>query len=168
MLIKFKLKIDEVYYIGGSEVFLFFLIKDEEEVFLKKFLLGDEVVCLLLIECNLWFVVYIVCKFENMGINIEDLISIGIIGLIKVVNMFNFEKKIKLVMYVFCCIENEILMYLCCNNKIWFEVLFDELLNIDWDGNELLLFDVMGIEEDIIIKDLEVNVDWKFLLKVLY
>lgn len=163
---KFGLKSDEVYYIGGSEVLLFLLFKDEEQVLLMKFLNGDQVVCVILIECNLCLVVYIVCKFENMGINIEDLISIGIIGLIKVVNMFNLEKKIKLVIYVFCCIENEILMYLRRNNKICLEVFFDELFNIDWDGNEFLFFDVFGIDDDIIIKDIEVNVDKKFLKKV--
>ena len=113
-------------------------------------------------------VVYIARKFENTGINIEDLISIGTIGLIKAVNTFNPEKKIKLATYASRCIENEILMYLRRNNKIRSEVSFDEPLNIDWDGNELLLSDVLGTEDDIITKDLEANVDKKFLLKALH
>ena len=121
-----------------------------------------------LIERNLRLVVYIARKFENTGINIEDLISIGTIGLIKAVNTFNPEKKIKLATYASRCIENEILMYLRRNNKIRSEVSFDEPLNIDWDGNELLLSDVLGTEEDIITKDLEASVDKKLLLKALH
>jgi RNA polymerase sigma-E/F/G factor len=112
-------------------------------------------------------VVYIARKFENTGINIEDLISIGTIGLIKAVNTFNPEKKIKLATYASRCIENEILMYLRRNNKIRSEVSFDEPLNIDWDGNELLLSDVLGTDDDIITKDLEANVDRKLLTKAL-
>ena len=104
-------------------------------------------------------------KFENTGINIEDLISIGTIGLIKAVNTFNPEKKIKLATYASRCIENEILMYLRRNNKIRSEVSFDEPLNIDWDGNELLLSDVLGTEDDIITKDLEANVDRNLLFE---
>ena len=121
----------------------------------------------ILIERNLRLVVYIARKFENTGINIEDLISIGTIGLIKAVNTFNPEKKIKLATYASRCIENEILMYLRRNNKIRSEVSFDEPLNIDWDGNELLLSDVLGTEDDIITKDLEANVDRKLLTKAL-
>ena len=102
---------------------------------------------------------YIARKFENTGINIEDLISIGTIGLIKAVNTFNPEKKIKLATYASRCIENEILMYLRRNNKTRSEVSFDEPLNTDWDGNELLLSDVLGTDDDIITKDLEANVD---------
>ncbi len=112
-------------------------------------------------------VVYIARKFENTGINIEDLISIGTIGLIKAVNTFNPEKKIKLATYASRCIENEILMYLRRNNKIRSEVSFDEPLNIDWDGNELLLSDVLGTDDDIITKDIEANVDKKLLKKAL-
>lgn len=112
-------------------------------------------------------VVYIARKFENTGINIEDLISIGTIGLIKAVNTFNPEKKIKLATYASRCIENEILMYLRRNNKTRSEVSFDEPLNIDWDGNELLLSDVLGTENDIITRDLEANVDKKLLFNAL-
>jgi RNA polymerase sporulation-specific sigma factor len=121
----------------------------------------------MLIERNLRLVVYIARKFENTGINIEDLISIGTIGLIKAVNTFNPEKKIKLATYASRCIENEILMYLRRNNKTRSEVSFDEPLNIDWDGNELLLSDVLGTENDIITRDLEANVDKKLLLSAL-
>jgi RNA polymerase sporulation-specific sigma factor len=122
----------------------------------------------MLIERNLRLVVYIARKFENTGINIEDLISIGTIGLIKAVNTFNPEKKIKLATYASRCIENEILMYLRRNNKIRSEVSFDEPLNIDWDGNELLLSDVLGTEEDIITKGIEEKVDRKLLVNALH
>src|SRR5690606_34171800 len=125
---------------------------------------GDQSARALLIERNLRLVVYIARKFENTGINIEDLISIGTIGLIKAVNTFKPEKKIKLATYASRCIENEILMYLRRTNKLKSEISFDEPLNIDWDGNELLLSDVLGTEEDIITKNLESTVD-KNLLK---
>ena len=128
---------------------------------------GDQAARAILIERNLRLVVYIARKFENTGINIEDLITIGTIGLIKAVNTFNPEKKIKLATYASRCIENEILMYLRRNNKIRSEVSFDEPLNIDWDGNELLLSDVLGTENDIITKDIEANVDKKLLKKAL-
>src|SRR5690625_3055154 len=118
----------------------------------------------MLIERNLRLVVYIARKFENTGINIEDLISIGTIGLIKAVNTFKPEKNIKLATYASRCIENEILMYLRRTNKLKSEISFDEPLNIDWDGNELLLSDVLGTEEDIITKNLEISVG-KSLLK---
>ncbi|WP_243386746.1 RNA polymerase sporulation sigma factor SigE [Bacillus kexueae] len=166
-LIKLGIKTDEIYYIGGSEALPPPLTKDEEEVLLKKLPSGDQTARSILIERNLRLVVYIARKFENTGINIEDLISIGTIGLIKAVNTFNPEKKIKLATYASRCIENEILMYLRRNNKIRSEVSFDEPLNIDWDGNELLLSDVLGTEEDIITKDLEANVDRKLLMKAL-
>ncbi len=135
---------------------------------LKKLPNGDKAARSILIERNLRLVVYIARKFENTGINIEDLISIGTIGLIKAVNTFNPEKKIKLATYASRCIENEILMYLRRNNKIRSEVSFDEPLNIDWDGNELLLSDVLGTDDDIITKDLEANVDRKLLTKALH
>ncbi|WAA10643.1 RNA polymerase sporulation sigma factor SigE [Fervidibacillus albus] len=163
-----RLKPDEIYYIGGSEALPPPLTKEEEEVLLKKLPKGDETARSLLIERNLRLVVYIARKFENTGIYIEDLISIGTIGLIKAVNTFNPEKKIKLATYASRCIENEILMYLRRNNKVRSEVSFDEPLNIDWDGNELLLSDVLGTEEDIITKDLEANVDKKLLMKALH
>lgn len=143
------------------------IVKDEEQVLLHKLPDGDQAARAILIERNLRLVVYIARKFENTGINIEDLISIGTIGLIKAVNTFNPEKKIKLATYASRCIENEILMYLRRNNKIRSEVSFDEPLNIDWDGNELLLSDVLGTENDIITKDIEANVDKKLLKKAL-
>ncbi|MCJ7839561.1 RNA polymerase sporulation sigma factor SigE [Lederbergia sp. NSJ-179] len=167
LLIKLGMKSDEIFYIGGSEALPPPLTKDEEEVLLEKLPHGDKTARSMLIERNLRLVVYIARKFENTGINIEDLISIGTIGLIKAVNTFNPERKIKLATYASRCIENEILMYLRRNNKTRSEVSFDEPLNIDWDGNELLLSDVMGTEEDIVTKDLEANVDKKLLLTAL-
>lgn len=168
LLMKLGLKADEIYYIGGSEALPPPLSKDEEEHLLSKLPTGDKAVRSMLIERNLRLVVYIARKFENTGINIEDLISIGTIGLIKAVNTFNPEKKIKLATYASRCIENEILMYLRRNNKIRSEVSFDEPLNIDWDGNELLLSDVLGTEEDIITRGIEEKVDRKLLIKALY
>lgn len=168
VLLKLGIKTDEIYYIGGSEALPPPLTKDEEEVLLNKLPKGDQAARSLLIERNLRLVVYIARKFENTGINIEDLISIGTIGLIKAVNTFNPEKKIKLATYASRCIENEILMHLRRNNKNRSEVSFDEPLNIDWDGNELLLSDVLGTDDDIITKDLEATVDRHLLMKALY
>lgn len=167
LLFKLGLKTDAIFYIGGSEALPPPLSKEEEAILIHKLPKGDEVARSILIERNLRLVVYIARKFENTGINIEDLISIGTIGLIKAVNTFNPEKKIKLATYASRCIENEILMYLRRNNKTRSEVSFDEPLNIDWDGNELLLSDVLGTEGDIITKDLEANVDRKLLKKAL-
>ncbi len=164
ILIKLGMKSDEIYYIGGREALPPPLSKDEEKELLELLTEGDQSARAVLIERNLRLVVYIARKFENTGINIEDLISIGTIGLIKAVNTFNPERKIKLATYASRCIENEILMYLRRNNKIKSEISFDEPLNIDWDGNELLLSDVLGTDEDIITKDLEKKVD-KHLLK---
>ncbi|MGC4375556.1 RNA polymerase sporulation sigma factor SigE [Fictibacillus sp. Mic-4] len=168
LLIKLRIKSDEIYYIGGNEALPPPLTKEEEALLLEKLPTGDKAAKSLLIERNLRLVVYIARKFENTGINIEDLISIGTIGLIKAVNTFNPEKKIKLATYASRCIENEILMYLRRNNKTRSEVSFDEPLNVDWDGNELLLSDVLGTEDDIITKRLEANVDRKLLLKALF
>ncbi|MEC0069931.1 RNA polymerase sporulation sigma factor SigE [Bacillus cereus] len=168
VLLKLGIKTDEIYYIGGSEALPPPLTKEEEEVLLNKLPKGDQVARSLLIERNLRLVVYIARKFENTGINIEDLISIGTIGLIKAVNTFNPEKKIKLATYASRCIENEILMHLRRNNKNRSEVSFDEPLNIDWDGNELLLSDVLGTDDDIITKDLEATVDRHLLMKALH
>lgn len=168
ILNRLGMKPDEIYYIGGSEALPPPLTKEEEAHLLSKLPTGDKAVRSMLIERNLRLVVYIARKFENTGINIEDLISIGTIGLIKAVNTFNPEKKIKLATYASRCIENEILMYLRRNNKIRSEVSFDEPLNIDWDGNELLLSDVLGTEEDIITKGLEEKVDRKLLVKALH
>lgn len=168
LLIKLRFKTDEVFYIGGSEALPPPLTKEEEEILLQKLPQGDKAARSILIERNLRLVVYIARKFENTGINIEDLISIGTIGLIKAVNTFNPEKKIKLATYASRCIENEILMYLRRNNKVRSEVSFDEPLNIDWDGNELLLSDVLGTEDDIITKNLEKSVDKKLLANALH
>ncbi|MDF9621388.1 RNA polymerase sporulation sigma factor SigE [Bacillus cereus] len=168
VLLKLGIKTDEIYYIGGSEALPPPLTKEEEEVLLNKLPKGDQAARSLLIERNLRLVVYIARKFENTGINIEDLISIGTIGLIKAVNTFNPEKKIKLATYASRCIENEILMHLRRNNKNRSEVSFDEPLNIDWDGNELLLSDVLGTDDDIITKNLEATVDRHLLMKALH
>ncbi|MFC0473090.1 RNA polymerase sporulation sigma factor SigE [Halalkalibacter kiskunsagensis] len=168
LMYRLGMKSDEIYYIGGSEALPPPLSKEEEAVLLKKLPSGDKAVRSMLIERNLRLVVYIARKFENTGINIEDLISIGTIGLIKAVNTFNPEKKIKLATYASRCIENEILMYLRRNNKTRSEVSFDEPLNIDWDGNELLLSDVLGTEEDIITRGIEEKVDRRLLVKALH
>jgi len=158
---------EEIHYIGGSEALPPPLTREEEELLLSRLPSGDAAVRSMLIERNLRLVVYIARKFENTGINIEDLVSIGTIGLIKAVNTFDPEKNIKLATYASRCIENEILMYLRRNNKIRSEVSFDEPLNIDWDGNELLLSDVLGTENDTIYKNIEDQVDRKLLKKAL-
>lgn len=157
----------EIHYIGGSEALPSPLDKDEEEYHVMRLYQGNKDARAILIERNLRLVVYISRKFENTGINIEDLISIGTIGLIKSVNTFNPEKKIKLATYASRCIENEILMYLRKNNKTRSEVSFDEPLNVDWDGNELLLSDVLGTDDDIITKDIEFETDKKILKNAL-
>lgn len=154
---------DEVFYVGSSEILPPPLSNDEEIFLLSRLQKGDKAVRSVLIERNLRLVVYIARKFENTGIGIEDLVSIGTIGLIKAVNTFDPVKKIKLATYASRCIENEILMYLRRNSKIRSEVSFDEPLNIDWDGNELLLSDVLGTENDIIYKSVEEEVDKKLL-----
>lgn len=164
ILIKLGVKSDEIYYIGGSTALPPPLTKEEERRLLLLLPEGDKSARAMLIERNLRLVVYIARKFENTGINIEDLISIGTIGLIKAVNTFDTDRKIKLATYASRCIENEILMYLRKNNKTKSEISFDEPLNIDWDGNELLLSDVLGTEIDIITKKLDADVD-KELLK---
>ncbi|WP_026906033.1 RNA polymerase sporulation sigma factor SigE [Paucisalibacillus globulus] len=164
LLVKLGIKSKEIYYIGGSEALPPPLSKEEEGELLILLTKGDLSARSVLIERNLRLVVYIARKFENTGINIEDLISIGTIGLIKAVNTFNPEKKIKLATYASRCIENEILMYLRRNNKLKSEISFDEPLNIDWDGNELLLSDVLGTDDDVITKNLETKVD-KHLLQ---
>jgi RNA polymerase sporulation-specific sigma factor len=167
LMILLRLKGEEIYYIGGSEALPPPLTREEEEYLLAKLPSGDAAIRTMLIERNLRLVVYIARKFENTGINIEDLVSIGTIGLIKAVNTFDPEKKIKLATYASRCIENEILMYLRRNSKIRTEVSFDEPLNIDWDGNELLLSDVLGTENDTIYRNIEEQVDRKLLHKAL-
>ena len=117
----------------------------------------------MLIERNLRLVVYIAKKFDNTGVGIEDLISIGTIGLIKAINTFKNDKNIKLATYASRCIENEILMFLRRNSKLRTEVSIDEPLNVDWDGNELLLSDILGTDEDVVYRDLETEVDYNLL-----
>ncbi|NLK51676.1 MAG: RNA polymerase sporulation sigma factor SigE [Syntrophomonadaceae bacterium] len=153
----------EIYYVGSSEALPPPLSSDEEVFLLARLETGDQAVKSVLIERNLRLVVYIARKFENTGIGIEDLVSIGTIGLIKAVNTFDVSKRIKLATYASRCIENEILMYLRRNSRNRIEVSFDEPLNVDWDGNELLLSDVLGTENDIIYKTLEDEVDRKLL-----
>ncbi len=154
-----------VYYIGSSETLPPPLEDSEEDYLLSRLKKGDNDVKDLLIKHNLRLVVYIARKFTNTGIDIEDLISIGTIGLIKAVHTFDVDKNIKLATYASRCIENEILMYLRKNNKKCSEISFDDPLNIDWDGNELKLSDVMGTEEDLIYKNIEKEVD-RNLLKI--
>lgn len=155
----------EVYYIGGSETLPTPLKKEEEEKLLSQLDIPNqrEHAKKTLIERNLRLVVYIARKFENTGIGIEDLISIGTIGLIKAINTFKTDKKIKLATYASRCIENEILMYLRKNNGVKAEISIDEPLNVDWDGNELLLSDILGTEEDIIWRGLDEEVDKQLL-----
>lgn len=170
LLIRFLKKanlLPEIFYVGSSETLPPPLSQDEEGFLLEKLKKGDMNVKTVLIERNLRLVVYIARKFENTGINIDDLVSIGTIGLIKAVNTFDPHKNIKLATYASKCIENEILMFLRRNNKVKAEVSFDEPLNIDWDGNELLLSDVLGTENDLIQKSLEEEVDKKLLYQAM-
>ena len=158
---------EELYYIGGSDTLPPPLEKEEEERVIEKLRNGDQGVKNTLIERNLRLVVYIARKFENTGIYVEDLISIGTIGLIKAINTFNPNKNIKLATYASRCIENEILMYLRKYSNIKTEVSIDEPLNVDWDGNELLLSDILGTENDVIYKGLEEEVDKSMLFLAL-
>ena len=149
-----------IYYIGGSDVLPPPLAPDEEAELLQKLGTTEEPPAkTILIERNLRLVVYIARKFENTGVNVEDLISIGTIGLIKAINTFKTDKKIKLATYASRCIENEILMYLRRNSRTKGDVSIDEPLNVDWDGNELLLSDILGTDADIISRDIEDEVD---------
>lgn len=156
-----------IHYVGSSEALPPPLSTDEEGYLLVMLQEGDPAVKGVLIERNLRLVVYISRKFENTGVGIEDLVSIGTIGLIKAVNTFDPGKKIKLATYASKCIENEILMYLRRNNRTRSEVSFDEPLNVDWDGNELLLSDIMGTEPNVIYKDIEEEVDRTLLRKAM-
>jgi len=162
-LSRFNLLNFPVHYIGGSEALPPPLSNDEENYLLNKLGESDFGVKKILIERNLRLVVYIARKFENTGVCVEDLISIGTIGLIKAINTFNPSKNIKLATYASRCIENEILMYLRRNNRIKTEISIDEPLNIDWDGNELLLSDILGTENDIIHRCIEDEVDRELL-----
>lgn len=152
-----------VHYIGGSEALPPPLSSDEESYLLSKLEKEDYGVKKILIERNLRLVVYIARKFENTGVGVEDLVSIGTIGLIKAINTFNPAKNIKLATYASRCIENEILMYLRRNNRMKTEISIDEPLNIDWDGNELLLSDILGTENDLIHRSIEDEVDKELL-----
>lgn len=157
-----------VYYIGGSDVLPEPLSPEEEKKVLAR--LKDEdsdEAKSILIEKNLRLVVYIARKFENTGVNVEDLISIGTIGLVKAINTFKTDKNIKLATYASRCIENEILMFLRRNTKTKSEVSIDEPLNVDWEGNELLLSDILGTDVDVISKNLEDEVDRQLLDKAI-
>lgn len=158
-------KFARVYYIGGNEVLPPPLSPEEERDLIAKLAedMESREIRQTLIERNLRLVVYIARKFENTGIGIEDLVSIGTIGLIKAINTFSPAKNIKLATYASRCIENEILMYLRKNNSTKTEVSIDEPLNVDWDGNELLLSDILGTESDIIQKNLDEEVDKQLL-----
>lgn len=158
----------DVLYIGGADVLPEPLDSESEKYYIDRLMkTGDKQAKEKLIEHNLRLVVYIAKKFDNTKVGAEDLISIGTIGLMKAINTFDASKSIKLATYASRCIENEILMYLRKNSKQKFEVSIDEPLNVDWDGNELLLSDILGTEEDIIYKDLETQADLKVLNQAL-
>ena len=159
---------NEVHYIGGPDVLPAPLEGEEEAKQLEKLINeNDESARRMLIEHNLRLVVYIAKKIDNTGVGVEDLISIGTIGLIKGINTFKTDKNIKLATYASRCIENEILMYLRRNNKTKLEVSIDEPLNVDWDGNELLLSDILGTDEDVISRGLENEVEKSLLKKAI-
>ena len=154
----------DIHYIGGSDILPAPLETEEERKAIRG--LGtenDEQARKMLIEHNLRLVVYIAKKFDNTSVGVEDLISIGTIGLIKAINTFKPDKNIKLATYASRCIENEILMYLRRNNKTRLEVSIDEPLNVDWDGNELLLSDILGTDEDVIYHDIEDEIEKSLL-----
>ena len=153
----------DISYINSGEALPPPLSREEEAKIMEQLRAGDEEVKQTLIERNLRLVVYIARKFENTGVCVEDLISIGTIGLIKAVNTFDAEKRIKLATYASRCIENEILMYLRRSCKLKLEVSLDEPLNVDWDGNELLLSDILGTDADAIYRGIEDEVDKELL-----
>ena len=163
-----KKRTEYIHYIGSTEVLPPPLREREEHDLISRLAQGDMAVKATLIEHNLRLVVYIAKKFENTGINIEDLVSIGTIGLIKAVNTFEPKKNIKLATYASRCIENEILMYLRRNIKNRVEVSLDEPLNIDWDGNELLLSDVLGTDGEMIYKTIEAEVEKSLLWQAMH
>ncbi|WP_334303366.1 RNA polymerase sporulation sigma factor SigE [Anaeropeptidivorans aminofermentans] len=157
-----------IYYIGGNEVLPTPLNVDEESKLLAMLGTEDDIAVKgILIERNLRLVVYIARKFENTGINVEDLISIGTIGLIKAINTFKTDKNIKLATYASRCIENEILMYLRRNSRVKNEVSIDEPLNVDWEGNELLLSDILGTDIDVIYRNIEEEIDKELLQRAM-
>ena len=154
----------EVHYIGGTDILPAPFDSVREAEVLRKFGTSeDKEARSALIEHNLRLVVYIARKFDNTSVGVEDLISIGTIGLIKAINTFDVDKNIKLATYASRCIENEILMYLRRNNKTKLEVSIDEPLNVDWDGNELLLSDILGTDEDVIYRDMENEAERRIL-----
>lgn len=158
----------DLHYIGGNEVLPPPLETEEETECIRRLIEDEDLEARSkLIEHNLRLVVYIAKKFDNTGVGVEDLISIGTIGLIKGINTFNPGKNIKLATYASRCIENEILMYLRKNNKTKLEVSIDEPLNVDWDGNELLLSDILGTDEDVISKGIESEVKKNYCTKPL-
>jgi len=157
----------KVMYIGGSDTLPPPLSREEEAALIARLDSGDERVKAQLIERNLRLVVYIARRFENTGVGIEDLISLGTIGLIKAVNTYQPAKNIKLATYASRCIENEILMHLRKTTNLKSEVSFDEPLNTDWDGNELLLSDILGTENDLVMKPIEDDVDRQLLAEAM-
>ncbi len=158
---------NDVFYIGGSESLPPPLSAEEEAACIQALDRGEASARSALIEHNLRLVVYIAKKFENTGVTVEDLISIGTIGLIKAVNTFDATKKIKLATYASRCIENEILMFLRRTSKHKMEVSIDEPLNVDWDGNELLLSDILGTEPDVVNKNIEAETEKELLRSAL-
>ena len=167
-LLFFQTNEDAIYYIGGNDILPPPLDAQQENEMLRKLEEeGEEEAKSILIEHNLGLVVYIAKKFDNTGVGVEDLISIGTIGLIKSINTYRMDKNIKLATYASRCIENEILMYLRRNHKTKREVSIDEPLNVDWDGNELLLSDILGTEEDCIGKDMEEELEKAMLLRAI-
>lgn len=167
LLLKLGISAPTVMYVSGSDTLPPPLSKDDEDEQIRLLANGNELAKKVLIEHNLRLVVYIAKRFENTGINIEDLISIGTIGLIKAINTYDPEKKIKLATYASRCIENEILMHLRKTNNQKSEISFDEPLNTDWDGNELLLSDILGTDGDMVMRPLEDDVDKQLLLNAL-
>lgn len=168
LLLKFKMKeADAIYYVNGTETLPPPLSKEEENEIMEKLGAGDDSVREKLIVHNLRLVVYIAKKFESSGVGIEDLTSIGTIGLIKAVNTFRPDKNIKLATYASRCIENEILMYLRKSSQLRNEVSIDEPLNVDWDGNELLLSDILGSEPDTVNRDIEFEDEKNLLIKTI-
>lgn len=158
---------DTIYYVNGPETLPPPLTKEEEQELMDKLSQGEDAVREKLIVHNLRLVVYIAKKFESSGVGIEDLVSIGTIGLIKAVNTFRTDKNIKLATYASRCIENEILMFLRKTSQLKNEVSLDEPLNVDWDGNELLLSDILGSDADTVNKDIELEDEKNILIKTI-
>lgn len=168
LFLKIRLsEVDTVYYVNGPETLPPPLTKEEEDEIMDKLSEGDESVREKLIVHNLRLVVYIAKKFETSGVGIEDLVSIGTIGLIKAVNTFRADKNIKLATYASRCIENEILMYLRKTSQLKNEVSIDEPLNVDWDGNELLLSDILGSEPDTVNRGIELEDEKNLLIRTI-